>query len=310
MARVVGVVGSARKDGYTVRVLDRLLAGAREAGDIEVECVHLLDHAFGPCRSCYACIRNETHRCVQGDDMGQLGRGDLWRVVEGAHAMVWASPVHGWMADALIHLFVERLYPFLWSGELKGIPVATLAVASNQGFQEVAHRMLCQFAFTAGARYVGGLPVHAAYLEAGLRDAAYLGRRLGEAALRDEREGRRPMTDEEIWLAYEGAPWSVYPNYVENLTHGTGRAELSIVSASLARGTFSREEAVALLEQAQGALDGHWQAARTGTRGDAIRALVRASALWTHATWKEFLETDLIGVAPPKAYRPLDEQGD
>ena len=238
--------------------------------------------------------------------MGRRGESGLWRIVESANAMVWASPVHCWTADALIHLFIERLYPFLWSGELKGIPLATLAVASNQGFQHVAHRMLCQWAFTTGARYVGGLAVHAAYLEQALQDAAYLGSKLGEAALTDETQGRQPLTDEEMWLAYEATPWPVYPHYVDNMTQGTGAPEQSIVTQSLARGTFTRAEARSLLEEAEAALAVHWQRAHTGTREEAIRALVRASALWTHATWKAFLEDDLIKAAPPKAYRPLN----
>lgn len=305
MAKVLGIIGSARKDGYTVRVLDSLLTGAGAVVGVEVQAVHLLDYSFGPCRSCYECIRMAVHRCILSDDMGQRGEGSLWRLVEGANAMAWASPVHCWTADALIHLFIERLYPFLWSGELKGIPIATLAVASNQGFQIVAHRALCQWAFTTGARYVGGLPVHAAYLPEALQDAEFLGWRLGEAALADEREGRRPLSDEEMWLAYEHAPWQVLEPYVENLTRGTGDAEHSIVRQALARGGFVKEEAIALLLKADCALEDFWRHRAIGTRAEAIGALVRASALWTHATWKEFLEEDLIHAPPPEVYRPL-----
>ncbi len=302
MARIVGILGSARKDGYTVRVLNAMLDAANKIPGVQVESVHLLDYAFGPCRSCYTCIRRADHRCIQNDDMG--GTGVLWQKIEAAHAMVWASPVHRWTADALTHLFIERLYPFIWSGKLKGIPVATLAVASNQGFQIEAHRALCQLAFSVGARYVGGLPVHAAYLGEALKDAAYLGEKIAEAALEDERS-RSALTDEELWLAYQNTPWAVYPHYVANLTMDTANPEFSIIKRALARGTFARAEAVAFLKEADKALDESMQYESLGKREQAIRTLVRASARWTHATWKEFLEEDLIQTPPPKAYRPL-----
>ena len=75
----------------------------------------------------------------------------------------------------------ERRYPFAWSGELKGIPVVTITVASDQGFQITANELPCQPAFTLGMRYIGGLPVHGAYLDEALPKARYLGLKLGEA---------------------------------------------------------------------------------------------------------------------------------
>lgn len=304
MATILAVMGNARRDGYTARVLDALIEGALAGDGITVERVHLLDHTFGPCRSCYSCIRDAEHCCVLRDDMG--AESELVRLIQGAHAMAWATPVHCWTADALIHLFIERLYPNLWSGALQGIPVATLAVASNQGFQIAANRQLCQWALTTGARYVGGLPVHAAYLDEALRDAAHLGARLAQAALLDEREGRRPMADSERWLAYQDAPWAVYPHYVENLTRGSGDPALSIIRQALAQGTFARAEAIERLAQADEAFQRFAHHRALGEHRQAIEALVRASALWTHATWAEFLEEELIKAPPPEAYRPLD----
>ena len=215
--------------------------------------------------------------------------------------------MHFWSADALSHLFIERLYPFLWSGELKGIPVATITVASNQGFQFVANTMLCEWAFTMVMKYVGGLPVHAAYLDEALPRARYLGMKLGEAALKDEKEGRKAPTDEEIWLYYQDKPWRVFPHYIENLTMGTGNPELSVIKRSLAHGTFKRKEAVDLLKKADEEFDKFSYHYSLGNYEEAIKSLVKASAFWTHATWKEFLEEQLIKAPPPKVYRPVEE---
>ena len=305
MALVLGVLGNARKDGYTIKVLDQALETAAQIDGVQVERVHLLDYEFGPCRSCYECIRNSEHRCILKDDMGSMGAGNLWQKVESANAMLWATPVHCWTADALIHMFIERLYPFLWSGELRGIPVGTMAVASNQGFHEVAHKMLCQWAFTTGAWYEGGLAVHTAYLDEALLDAADLGTRVGLGALEDEHEGRVYRGDEEHWLAYLAKPWSVLPHYVDNLTRGTGNPAVSLIRQALARGAFQREEAIELLSEADRAFEEFAELRALNDTEGAVRRLVKASALWTHATWKEFLEEQLIGTSPPEAYRPL-----
>lgn len=308
MACALGIMGSARKDGYTVKVLQEALEGVRSVSGVEAELVYLLDYDFGPCRSCYECIRAAEHRCVRKDDMGERGQGRLWRKVEAANGLVLATPVHIWSADALMHLFIERLYPFLWSGELRGIPVLTISVASNQGFQTVANTMLCEWAFTLGARYIGGLPVHVAYLAEALREAKYLGTRLGEAALRDEQQGRKAPSDEELWLEYMDKPWSVLSHYAENLTRGTGNPALSIIKQALAQGTFKKAESVAFLADADREFERFAEHQSLGEGREAVRSLVKASAFWTHATWKEFLEEQLIKAPPPKAYRPLSEK--
>jgi len=307
MARVLGFLGSGRKDGYTVRVLKEVLRGAGELEDVETELVHLLDYKFGPCTACYQCIRSPEHRCILPDDMGHKGGGRLWKKVESANGIVLAAPVHFWTIDALTRLFVERLYPFAWSGELKGIPVVTITVASNQGFQITANELLCQLAFTLGMRYIGGLPIHVAYLDEALPKARYLGLKLGEAALKDEREGRKAMSDEELWLYYEDKPWNAFERYLKELTMGTGNPQLSIIKRALARGVFKKDEAIKQLKRADEEFDKCIHYVSLGERRKAIKSLVKATAFWTDATYKEFLEEQLIKAPKPKTYRPIDE---
>ncbi|UCH03081.1 MAG: flavodoxin family protein [Candidatus Bathyarchaeota archaeon] len=305
MARVLGFLGSARIDGYTVKVLNEAIEGAKTIPGVEVELIHLLDYQFGPCTSCYECIRMAEHLCILPDDMGKKGKGKLWRKVEEANGLILAAPVHCWTADALTHLFVERLYPMEWSGKLMGIPVITISVASNQGFQIVANTMLCQWAFSYAMKYVGGLPVHTAYLDDALLKARYQGIKIGEAALRDEKEGRNVPTDEEIWLYYQDKPWKVFPHYIENLTMGTRDPAFSIIKKSLAHGTFKRREAIELLKKADEEFDKFAFHYSLGNYENAIKLLVKTSAYWAHATYKEFLEEKLVKAPLPKIYRPI-----
>ncbi|MGD8237210.1 MAG: hypothetical protein PVH68_01545, partial [Armatimonadota bacterium] len=146
---------------------------------------------------------------------------------------------------------------------------------------------------------------HTAYLDRARREARDLGERLAAAALRDATDGRTPKTDEDRFLAYMDSPWVALDPYLENLTNGTMRCEGSVIQEALDAGTFTEPEAAKLLAEAGEILREALAARARGDLEGANRLLVKASACWTHATWKQFLEADVIGTAQPDAYRPL-----
>jgi hypothetical protein len=233
------------------------------------------------------------------------GEGSLMAEVRRANGWIIADPVHFWGTSAQCHLFLERCYPFVWSGELGGMPFASISCASNHGMHRLANQRLCQWAFTLGLRYVGGLPVHTAYIEQARADAEALGRRLGHAAVADT-QGRPPYPDPERYVDYLDAPWSALEACVDNLTIGTMAYERSLIALGLR--TFRRQEAVELLTLARAQLEGGLSLYAEGELADACRPFERAGALWTHATWKEFLEEDVIRAEAPAAYRPLEDR--
>jgi len=310
MARVLGVLCSGRRKGYTASILAAAMEGINSVEGAEAEFVHLKDYRFGPCQSCFACIRDENHLCVQHDAFGEQGMGELFVKVSLANGLFLADAVHHWGPTATAHLFIERLYPFLWSGKLDGMPFASASCATNQGMQILANREICKWAFCYGMRYVGGLPVHTAYWDKAVDQAKELGRKLGEAAVQDEREGRdRHSGDVERFLTYMDKPWTVLEPYLENLTNGTFEVETSLPALGLREKTFRRPEAVELLEKVVPELEQALACYRAGDLEDANRHLVEASAFWTHATWKEFLEEQVIHASAPPVYRPLPEAG-
>jgi multimeric flavodoxin WrbA len=302
MATVLALLASGRSNGFTASVLDAAARGAQSVEGVQVRQVRLHSHRFGPCTSCFHCIRDEAHECTLQDAMG--GGGELMAEVVGANGWILADPVHFWGTSAQCHLFIERCYPFVWSGALEGMPFASISCASNQGMQRLANRELCKWAFTLGLRYVGGLPVHTAYIEQARRDAEVLGRRLGRAALVDAR-ARQKYPDQERYVDYADAPWPPLEPYLDNLTRGTMACERSLIAQGL--GTFRRQEAIELLQEALGPFEDALALYGEGRYADACRQLVRASALWTHATWREYLEEDVIKAGVPEAYRPIEE---
>lgn len=302
MAQVLALLASGRRKGFTASLLEAAGRGAGSVEGVEVEFVHLHQYSFGPCRSCFNCIRSEAHECSQRDAMG--GGGELMAKVMRANGWILADPVYMWGPSATCHLFIERCYPLLWSGTLSGMPFMSLSCASNQGMHRLANRLICKWAFTFGLRYIGGLPVHTTFLEQARQEAEAMGRRLGEAAAEDAVE-RKPMSDQERFVAYLDAPWSALEPYLDNLTSGTMRYESSLIAEGLKK--FERKEAVELLEQAREPFQEALRLYVEGKEREACGALVRASALWTHATWKEFLEEEVIGTSAPEAYRPIEE---
>ncbi len=100
--RVLGIVGSPRRDGNTEILVDEVLAGAAEAGAL-TEKVALAKLNIGPCRACDAC--GKTGKCVQKDDMRalleQMAQSDVW---------VLGTPVYYWGPTAQFKAFVDRWY--------------------------------------------------------------------------------------------------------------------------------------------------------------------------------------------------------
>ena len=104
MSRVLGVVGSPRKNGNTHVLVDAALEGARDAGGA-TEIVLLGDLAMGECDGCHVCWTGKP--CVRDDDMN-----DVYPKIASADAIVFGTPVYWYAATALMKAFVDRLVYF------------------------------------------------------------------------------------------------------------------------------------------------------------------------------------------------------
>jgi NAD(P)H-dependent FMN reductase len=104
--RVLGIVGSPRRQGNTETLVDEVLRGAQEAG-AQVEKVILNELEIAPCQACETCL--ETGKCIQQDDMAAL-------LVQMQRSQVWilGTPVYWWGPSAQFKLFLDR-----WFGQEK-----------------------------------------------------------------------------------------------------------------------------------------------------------------------------------------------
>lgn len=69
MAKIIALNGSPRRNGTTVKLLNRALEGARKAG-AETELIHLYTLKFTGCLSCFYCKRKDVEHghCALRDD--------------------------------------------------------------------------------------------------------------------------------------------------------------------------------------------------------------------------------------------------
>ena len=163
--KVLGIVGSARKNGNTDVLVRHVLQGVSSCG-IGTELIYLSDCCFTPCTGCEGC--RDSFRCVKKDDM-QL----IYEKLEEAEGIVLGSPTYFYNMSSLTKAFIERLYCYdifdktdrsVWLsfGELFGIKYAVTAAVCEQnkvedmGFTSVAMDMSLQ---AVGYRVVESLKV-------------------------------------------------------------------------------------------------------------------------------------------------------
>ena len=307
MAYLLAALATNRRGGFTASVLKAACAGAEEIEGVETEIVCLARYQFKPCLSSFWCARNGGVGCVLPDAMGEKGEGELFKKVAGAHGLLLATPVHTWGPSALAHMFWERLYPFLYSDGLNGMPFGAMACATNQGFQRQAIEEMSKWAFCRSVLYLGGLAAHVMDAEKVYEAARDLGRRVGEAARADEREGRQVFSDEEKFAYYVDQPWKALDPYLDNVTDGSFQIEGSLPDRALRDGIFLKPEAIELVGLARESFARVLQLRQQGALEEANRELMQASAYWTRATWKEYVEEYISKRDDVEAYREMPD---
>jgi len=110
--KVVAIVGTYRKARTIDSAVDEILKGA-EAHGAETVKIDLIDKHVEFCRNCRSCTQEDDvgvrAECVQEDDMAAI-----LEQVDGADALVLASPVNFFRATAVMKRFTERLLVYVY----------------------------------------------------------------------------------------------------------------------------------------------------------------------------------------------------
>lgn len=121
--KVLGVVGSPRKDGNTDILVERVLLGAKEKGNTTNK-IFLNDLDIKPCQACMSC--KKTGKCAIDDDMQ-----NVYTQVLDSDCLVLGTPIYWLGATAQMKTFIDRWYALLdanYNTKLKGKSAVIIAV--------------------------------------------------------------------------------------------------------------------------------------------------------------------------------------
>jgi multimeric flavodoxin WrbA len=145
--RVLGIVGSPRKNGNTEILMQEVLKAAREAG-CETELFLMAQKQVAPCDACGMCF--EVGSCVVQDDMQEL-----YAMMERAQAIVFGSPVYFGSVSAQMKAAMDRMFALLQRRALKDKVAGALVVTRRVGAIN-ARALLYSFCIAQGMVVAGG----------------------------------------------------------------------------------------------------------------------------------------------------------
>lgn len=114
--RILCIAGSPRRNGNSDRLLDRVAQGVEQEGGDPVRLVASMA-GIETCRGCNSCSR--TGECVIRD-----GMDDVYRALDGAHAIAVVSPVYFASVPGVLKLLYDRCQPYWARRFVLGEPAA------------------------------------------------------------------------------------------------------------------------------------------------------------------------------------------
>ena len=191
MVKIIGIVGSPRKDSNTGIYVKKALESAENAG-AETEIIDLGSSEIEPCIACDIC--KSTGECAIYDDMREITSKLL-----DAHGIIIGSPVYFGNVSSQVKIFMDRSRPLRMDFKLKDKVAGAISVgASRNGGQETTITAIHQFLLIQdtiivgdgapmahyGGAGVSGVTGEAKEDDTGLETSANLGKRVAELALR------------------------------------------------------------------------------------------------------------------------------
>lgn len=191
MVKVIGIIGSPRKNSNTEILVKKALKAAEDAGAL-TEIINLGKAEIEPCIACDIC--KSTGECAIYDDM----RGIIGKLQE-AHGIIIGSPVYFGNVSSHMKMFMDRSRPLRIDFKLRDKVGGAISVgASRNGGQETTISAIHEFLLIHDAIIVGDGAPMAHYGGTGvggtagdtqedlmgLETSANLGRRIAELTIR------------------------------------------------------------------------------------------------------------------------------
>jgi len=104
MKKILGIMGSPRKNGNTHVLISKILEGVKISG-AETEILFLNDFNIKECDGCHACWKG--NQCSKHDEMNML----YLKIIE-SDVLIFGTPVYWYGPTALIKAFLDRFVYF------------------------------------------------------------------------------------------------------------------------------------------------------------------------------------------------------
>lgn len=150
--KVIGINGSARKDGNTALLINTAFGELENAG-IETELIQFSGNVIEPCKACWAC--GGQANCVHKKDIFR----EVFEKIVSADGIILGSPVYSANISANMQAFLERaaVVSDMNKGLLKYKVGASVAAARRGGalntVDAMNHFFLLQDMFIVGSSY-------------------------------------------------------------------------------------------------------------------------------------------------------------
>lgn len=152
--KVIAFNGSARKDGNTAILLNRVL-GVLNGEGIETELMQLSGKKINGCRACYKCFKNKDQRCSVTDDI----LNECIEKMREADGIVLGSPTY--FADITTEMkalidragFVARANGEMFKRKIGAAVIAARRGGSIHAFDSINHFFLISQMIIPGSNY-------------------------------------------------------------------------------------------------------------------------------------------------------------
>jgi len=128
--KVLSVLGSPRKNGYTSALLESYTAGLKENNErVEIKEVYLENLTIKGCKGCIACQSKKVDLCISDDDMT-----DIYKDVMESDVIIMASPIYFFSVTAQMKTMMDRLFAIY--GDLRNKKIVFLSTYGAETIEE------------------------------------------------------------------------------------------------------------------------------------------------------------------------------
>ena len=138
--KIVGILGSSRREGNSDILLDLALQEAKEHG-ARISKIPLSGKTIAPCNGCQKCVK--TGKCVIKDDMETV-----YREMLEAEGIIWATPVYFWSMSGQAKTVMDRTYALTFPNlQLMDKVGGLIVVAGSRGCMNTANIFHMYFSY-------------------------------------------------------------------------------------------------------------------------------------------------------------------